>query len=95
MKGDDKLIAELNERIFELEITRYVLVGICIISVMFSAIIFSKNKEYEHDIIMAVSDVANRQRQLDKWEDFNKSYIPETDLPRLRDVKAIYNEEIK
>lgn len=26
------------------------------------------------------------------WIDFNKSYIPETALPRIKEIEAIYNE---
>lgn len=27
------------------------------------------------------------------WEDFNRSFIPETALPRIKEIEAIYAEE--
>jgi len=48
--------------------------------------------QYQKDIVMVEKDRADWEH---KWTDFNKSYIPETALPRVPEIEAIYNEERK
>ena len=54
-----------------------------------------ENYRLKKDIVTISQDVADRQHKLDKWVDFNKSYIPETALPRIPEIEAIYMEERK
>ena len=72
----------------ELTIYSYVLVAFLLVIAVISIKFYIEKEQ-------AVIDVADRQHKLDKWEDFNKSFIPETALPRVHEIEAIYNEERK
>jgi hypothetical protein len=76
----------------ELTVFNYVLIGLFVIITVISITWYNEKEQYKKDIVMVVKDRADWEH---KWTDFNKSFIPETALPRCADIEAIYNEERK
>jgi hypothetical protein len=66
-----------------------------ILSFVFWGIVFLYFNGLRVDNIYKNKKVEELQGYKQAWVDFNKSFIPETALPRVPEIEAIYNEERK
>ena len=83
---------DLEKQNEEITFLLYMSIFAFLIVLVVAIVFINKSNQYEKDIVMIVKDVVDRQHSLDVWEDFNRSYIPETALPRIKEIEAIYLE---
>lgn len=83
-------ITETQQKVHELTVTLYITTAVAVVSMIMAIVFYYQKSQYEKDIIMTVKDIADRQHQLDMWNEFNRTHIPETALPRIKEIETLY-----